>query len=259
MSSVFNKTYSEYYDLLYEDKPYEKEAEYICRLIQAHSFSAKRILELGCGTGAHAAYFAERGYSIHGIDLSSEMLKKANSRRSRMSESCNKLSFEQGDIKTYRHSGQEKFDVVISLFHVFSYQRTNEDLKRAFETAAVHLRPGGILIFDYWYGPAVLNELPSVRVKRLENQTITVLRIAEPELHCSENFVRVKYTVQLTEKKTGRFEQILEDHDMRYLFIPEINLLTGGKFGARIHHAWMTEHEPKITDWSVVSVLEYLS
>ena len=54
--------YARYYDLLYRDKDYPAEARYLHELIQRHAPGAQSILDLGCGTGAHAAEFAELGY-----------------------------------------------------------------------------------------------------------------------------------------------------------------------------------------------------
>lgn len=39
-----------------------------------------RILDLGCGTGADAVHFAERGISVHGIDGSGEMVRLARTK-----------------------------------------------------------------------------------------------------------------------------------------------------------------------------------
>jgi len=54
---VFN-AYAAYYDLLYKEKNYAEEAEYIHGLIQKNTPGAKTILELGCGTGQHAVEFS---------------------------------------------------------------------------------------------------------------------------------------------------------------------------------------------------------
>ena len=80
MSKVFNY-YAVYYDLLYKEKDYKAETEYVGRLLEEKGFTTGSILELGCGTGKHAEQFAKIGYSVHGIDLSSEMIKKANKRK----------------------------------------------------------------------------------------------------------------------------------------------------------------------------------
>ena len=71
----FNK-YSDYYDLIYKDKNYEKESEYIIKIIRDYCDNCKKILELGCGTGKHASYIAKH-YKIFAIDASESMLKSA--------------------------------------------------------------------------------------------------------------------------------------------------------------------------------------
>ena len=79
MVSIF-ENYAYYYDLLYSDKKYEEEVEYVNKLIQHFFTGAESLLELGCGTGVHAEYFAKCGYTVHGIDQSEAMLKLADER-----------------------------------------------------------------------------------------------------------------------------------------------------------------------------------
>ena len=79
MSMVFD-AYAAYYDLLYQDKNYPKEAKYVSRLLDESGINRGEILELGSGTGKHAEEFAKMGFSVHGIDLSPEMVQKANHR-----------------------------------------------------------------------------------------------------------------------------------------------------------------------------------
>ena len=112
----------------------------------------------------------------HGIRGSArkEMIKEAKKRTP--SHLSNQLYFEIGDICDY--SIDKKFDAVISLFHVASYMIKNEQLVAMFKTAAKHLNPGGIFIFDFWYGPGVITTPPTIRLIRLENEEVNVLRIA---------------------------------------------------------------------------------
>ena len=77
----FGDLYSQYYDLLYSDKDYIGEVDYIDNLIKLHNKNVKTLLDMGCGTGKHAELFYEKGYKVHGIDLSEDMLKIANQRR----------------------------------------------------------------------------------------------------------------------------------------------------------------------------------
>lgn len=221
MSRLFD-VYARYYDLLYRDKDYAVEAEYVASRIREHAPQTKRILELGCGTGAHAEQLARMGYTIHGVDLSEAMLARAEARKASLPpEVAARLSFGLGDVRTVRTG--ETYDAIISLFHVMSYQTTNADLEAAFRTAAVHLETGGLFLFDFWYGPAVLTQKPEVRVKRLEDDEIKVTRIAEPLMHVNENVVDVNYTVFIELKATGEVEQVSETHRMRYLFLPELS------------------------------------
>jgi 2-polyprenyl-3-methyl-5-hydroxy-6-metoxy-1,4-benzoquinol methylase len=186
----FGNLYSQYYDLLYHDKDYEAEVEYLNNLIKSINPNAKYLLDLGCGTGRHDELFCEKGYIVHGIDMSEDMLKIAEKRRIGKE---NRLTFSHSRIQELNL--EQKFDVIVSLFHVLSYQNSNDDVIKFFEIVKKHLNIGGIFIFDFWYGPAVLTDLPTVRVKRLENESIKVTRIAEPVLHAQSNIVDVNYDI----------------------------------------------------------------
>jgi len=240
--SVFG-TYSRYYNLLYQDKDYAGEAEYIRSLITRHCPQAQTVLDLGCGTGQHDHLLAQMGYDVTGIDRSEEMLNIANAQSSTP-------TFHQDDIRTVRLN--TTFDVIISLFHVMSYQTTNADLAAAFATARAHLKPGGLFLFDCWYGPAVLTDRPSVRVKRLEDGVISVTRIAEPVMHENDNLVDVNYQVLVRDKSSGDVVELKESHQMRYLFRPELELLLA-EAGLSLFESveWLTDNKPGFTTWVV--------
>lgn len=215
--------YARYYNLLYCDKDYAAEADYVDRLIQKMQPGARTILDLGCGTGRHDFLFTEKGYVVTGVDRSEEMLAVARERLASLDSFVAKsLAFHHGDIRDVRLG--RVFDAVVSLFHVMSYQPTNADLQQAFETAAAHLKPGGIFIFDCWYGPGVLTDPPTVRVKELEDEAIAVKRIAKPVMHLHENLVDIHYHVFIRDKATQQVEEVKESHCMRYLFQPEVEL-----------------------------------
>jgi SAM-dependent methyltransferase len=256
--TIFNN-YARYYNILYRDKNYFQEVEFIHRLIQTHKPQAENaesinILELGCGTGKHATLLANKGYKIHGVDFSQQMLTMAeNSLATLTPELKSRLQFTQGDIRTLRVN--QTFDVILSLFHVISYQTTNEDLLLSFATVKEHLKPGGIFIFDIWYGPAVLYQQPEVKVKCLEDEEIVVTRIAKPTIYPNENCVDVNYEISIQDKKTNIVEDLKETHKMRYLFKPELNLLLNN-FGFEIIDLgeWLTALTPGFNTWGVYLV-----
>lgn len=247
--------YARYYDLMYQDKDYVGEAQFIQRLIQTYAPATTTILELGCGTGNHAMLLAKEGYQVHGVDLSQEMLGYANERCDRLSPAlATRLQFSQGDLRQVRLD--RKFDVVLSLFHVMSYQTNNEDLLAAFETAKAHLVPGGILIFDVWYGPAVLSEPPTVRIKRLEDRSIQVTRIAEPVMEPNKNLVDVNYHIFIKDLISSKIDEVREVHTMRYLFKPELELLLD-RLQMQIVESgeWLTDRQPGLNTWGVYFIV----
>lgn len=241
--------YARYYNLLYKDKDYTGEADYIHRLIGQHQPQARTILDLGCGTGRHDQLLTRHGYELTGVDQSAEMLAVA------ATNAHPTLNFLQGDIRSIRL--EKTFDVVISLFHVVSYQTSNEELAAVMATARAHLKPGGIFIFDCWYGPAVLTDRPSIRIKRLEDETTAITRIAEPLMYPNDNRVDVHYQVHARDKQSGETAELHETHRMRYLFRPELELLLSAQgMNIQEYAAWMTGKEAGFDSWSVYFVVK---
>jgi SAM-dependent methyltransferase len=254
MNHVFNDMYAHYYDLLYKDKDYDAEANFLVEHIICHAPNSLRILELGCGTGAHAEHLARMGYQVHGIDMSDAMLARAEERKAALPpEVSERLSFAKGDVRTVRTG--ETYDVVISLFHVMSYQASNSDFNASVNSASSHLAPCGLFLFDYWYGPAVLMQKPDVRVKRLEDNQIKVTRIAEPLLRLDENIVDVNYTLFIENNVTGDIQQLQETHPMRYFFIPELDNYLESQFSVCADYAWMAHRKPDADSWAALRVL----
>ncbi|MFC1695071.1 class I SAM-dependent DNA methyltransferase [Pseudomonadota bacterium] len=237
-------SYAAYYDLLYEDKDYDAEAGYIRSLIDHHAPTSASLLDVGCGTGRHAELFARAGLEVFGLDRSGDMIAEANQRNP-------EIEFSQGDFCSFRF--KRSFDVITSLFHVVSYLTEGEQLHAAFDNVHRHLEPGGLFIFDCWHGPAVIHQKPELRIKRLENKTTRVVRIAEPDIREARNRVDVNYQVFVAEN--GVWDEFKESHAMRYLFRPELEKLLDSH-GMRLLHTeeWMNGRNPDETSWSVVYV-----
>lgn len=213
-SAVFN-AYSRYYDLLYKDKDYESEARYVQTLLESHGVEKGDLLEFGSGTGKHGCLLASNGYSVHGIEQSLQMVEQA---RLEAGFTC-----QVGDIRNVEL--ERDFNAVLALFHVVSYQIRNEDLIAVFNSAFRHLQKGGLFIFDFWYTPAVYSQKPTVRVKRISDFDVEVIRLAEPVIYSNENRVDVNYTIFARDVANGRTQIITESHPMRHFSLPEINLL----------------------------------
>lgn len=252
MSSVNFDLYSAYYDLLYKDKPYAREADFIATLLGEFGGVGARILELGCGTGIHATHFAEKGFAVHGIDQSAEMLALAETRRANQpSVIADRLSFSQGDLRSFSVDGQ--YDQVISLFDVFSYIPDNGAFKETLEKIKTALKPGGLLVFDCWYGPAVYTQQPHVRVRRLKSDKAEIVRIAEPVFHHRRNVVDVNYDIYARNLESGEISNFKESHPMRCYFDAELDaLMAETGFSRCFAMEWFTRNEPSTDSWSVL-------
>jgi SAM-dependent methyltransferase len=216
VTQAFGSSYADAYDRLYADKDYAGECDFIeCMSRQYLRTPSVDILDLGCGTGRHALILGERGYRVVGVDRSAAMLSIARRRRPAGLQS--RVDFRQGDVRSIRLA--ERFDVVVLMFAVLGYQTADDDVVATLETAAHHLRPGGIAVFDVWYGPAVEAIGPSEREMTLPINGATLLRRARGRLEPGHVCV-VDYELIL--RHGGQASTTHETHRMRYFFGDEL-------------------------------------
>ncbi|MCR5746367.1 MAG: class I SAM-dependent methyltransferase [Lachnospiraceae bacterium] len=214
------KDYALYYNAFYKDKDYANEAHQVDTLLREYAPGKRSLITFGCGTGKHDFELIKLGYHMTGIDISEEMVAQANqfAKGNGIDE-----SFAVADIRNY--TPERTYDAVLSLFHVMSYQNSNDDLMKSFKSARKCLDTGGLFLFDAWYGPGVLTDRPSVRVKEAETEKYKLIRYARPVLHDKDSVVDVCYKVLVIDKATDQVQVIEETHNMRYFFKPEIELM----------------------------------
>lgn len=217
MLDAYQDKYALYYDLLYSDKDYEAECNFVEEIFQKYSPTRiTTILELGSGTGGHAIPLGKRGYKVLGIDISEAMIARAR----RKAEDANlNLDFRLMDLRQL--DLDRIFDACIGMFAVLGYVTGNQDILLALRNARKHLGESALFVFDCWNGLAVLRTLPSVRVKTVENGGIRIVRIAEPDLDASNHLCRVNYHVLVTQNNV-LIDETKETHVVRYYFPQEI-------------------------------------
>lgn len=115
---------------------YADEAASFIKILRENCESPCRVvLELGSGAGSNAFYL-KKHFEMTLLDLSHEML--AESRK--INPECEHFV---GDMRGVRLKRQ--FDAVF-IHDAICYMKTEDDLRRAIETAFVHCKPGGTAV-----------------------------------------------------------------------------------------------------------------
>jgi SAM-dependent methyltransferase len=249
MNTVFQE-YSQFYDLIYSEKNYEKESSFVLNLLREHNPKVKTLLDLGCGTAKHDGYLLNEGLEVWGVDHSKTMLGIASH-----NYPGNKVHFIEGDVTKIRL--EKKFDAVISLFHVLSYQTTNLSMLDFFKTVESHLEENGVAVIDFWYGPGVLHLKPEKREKVFTNNKFDITRISTPTEIRDENVVDIELKLEVLEKNNNKYTQIKENHRMRYFFSDEIaRILLQTNLELIETKEWLSRKELTQESWSAYVLLK---
>jgi len=125
-----------WFHLLTHPSDYWDEAAFVRRVVDDVAIGdARTLLELGSGGGNNASHLKAR-FNCTLTDISPEMLALSRT----LNPECEHL---EGDMRTLRLG--RTFDVVFA-HDAVSYLTTEDDLRAAVETAAAHVRPGGVVI-----------------------------------------------------------------------------------------------------------------
>jgi len=104
------------YDEFIENNPnLMRMRERVYRFVAARLPKGARILDLACGTGTDAIWFARHDYSVHGVDISGEMLERAE-RKAKELNLQDRLSFEQRSYTELKNTKAGMFDLTFSNF-----------------------------------------------------------------------------------------------------------------------------------------------
>lgn len=236
--------YAEVYAALYRDKEYEQEALYLSKLLGLFGRpDTRKIIEFGAGSGELAAELGRLGFAVVPTDLSPAMAQ--------MAKPGIEVSVE--DIRDF--SSNEVFDGAIAFFHVLSYLTSESDLDRAFSAVASALKPGGVFLADFWYGPAVEVDGPSVRVKRAEKDSLSITRIAEPNWNKRERTIHVHYTVFVEDNSKQTITRFNETHSLRYFTDRELkDIAARNGFDAVRFEETLSGNLPSPNSWGVTGV-----
>jgi SAM-dependent methyltransferase len=122
----------------FERAPVQTDPAALARLVAFAALPADAlVLDAGCGPGIVAEAFLRAGYRVHGVDLSSEMLRRAQSRCAPFGA---RASFEQGSVFALPRGST--FDAAVSRFVVHHAP----DALAFLRAQAERVREGGIVV-----------------------------------------------------------------------------------------------------------------
>lgn len=231
------------YDRRYDFRKYEGVASALHSMVQ--NLNAKRILEVGCGTGHWLSELQEVGRQVYGLDLSTGMLLEARKKNLQFNLTCG-----QACQLPYPDSS---FDLIfcVNAFHHFAQPRL------FIVEARRLLRPGGALgiigmdphthrdrwyVYDFfegayemdlkrfpssgvivdWMASAGMNPIERQVVERLMNQYHVQSVLEEPFLQKNNTSQLILLTEEAYAAGLRRIEQALEEAERqgRQLLLP---------------------------------------
>ena len=179
-----------------------------------------RALELGIGTGRIALPLAQRGVSVHGIDMSKAMIA-----RLRAKPGAEGIGVTIGDFATTKV--EETFSLVYVVFNTIMNLTTQDAQVECFRNVAAHLVPGGSFVVEVQV-PA-LQRLPP-------GETIQPFHVSESRWGFDQIDVATQaLTSHHLEIVDGRAERL--SVPFRYVWPSELDLMAR-MAGMRLRERW---------------------
>ncbi len=239
--------YAKWYNAFNTQKNYVAEIDYLLQAISRHQSQpdrerANRIstwLDIGCGSGEHAAVLTARTMVAEGVDISAEMLAAA--RRSHPA-----ILFHLGAAESFCLN--RKFDAASMLFHVASYLTNDDALEKTMANIAAHLVPDGLFAFDFWHTGGVTLDPPAARIREAVVDGQRLFRLTRVEQDIARQLIDIRFEFR-RDSVTGPIIHE-EHHAMRHFSSTHLHaVLDRAGFEVMGCEGWMTGQPLKMADW----------
>ena len=212
-----------YYHLLYSHRNHQEASNFVSKLVDLiQPAKDAHILDIACGRGRHALELYRHGYSVTGIDLSSENIKYAKE-EAKKKKASDSLQFMVHDM---RKPLDRQFSHVFNLFTSFGYFKDPKDNIRTLKSFRTQLSPNGVGVIDFLNPSWVLANL--VKEENIEREGInfSIKRYTKGKWLCKDIQFQVdKHNYQFQEQV-----ELLEINDFITLF-SQANLQLVDLFG----------------------------
>ncbi len=146
------------------DQRFVREKPFFRVLVDKHNI--RSAVDAGCGTGFHSLLLAQLGVTVTAVDMSKEMLSQVRRHAERMHL---QVRVAQGDFQTLAQSVGETADALFCLGNSLVHLLTDEDLRKAIQSFADALKPGGTLVLQNLNYDRILKDRERIQSVKEEN------------------------------------------------------------------------------------------
>ena len=251
--NTYTDIHARHYDLVYADKPYEREARWVAGLLGAGVAPPPgTLLDLACGTGRHALELATLGWDVTGVDYSPELLERAADNAAARGLPATWVCQDMRELDV----DGAPFDAVTCLFDSIGYPQDNEGIVRTLAGACRHLAPHGRFVVEFLHAAAMLRHATPTRVRRFATDDGgTLMRISESSVDAARGVLDVDYEL-LQLRADGSFARLRERQANRFFAVEEMRaLLTlAGLEAERFLPAYEDAANIDDSTWHVVAI-----
>ncbi|MBN1536011.1 MAG: class I SAM-dependent methyltransferase [Anaerolineales bacterium] len=223
MSQAYGKQFSRIYNLRWGNFA-RQIAPQILKYYESTPLgkSNKAVLDLCCGAGHLSAIFLEHGYSVVGIDLSTEMLEYARQNAGDYLVQ-GKARFMQADAANFTIDQSVPF--VVSMYDSLNHLPDLTSLRNCFASVYRVALPGGIFIFDLNTRTGLRRRWNSISVE--DDEELTLINRSFYDEENSRGWTRISGFIRNQGGNYERFEETVYNTAFELLAVRNALIETG--------------------------------
>ncbi len=198
-------------------------------------WTGRSLLDLACGTGDLACWFAEHGFRVVGIDTSPAMLRHG---LAHADETGLAVEFLTADMRTFKPNSRA--EMVTCLGGSLNAIPTLRDLENVFRQAALATMPGKLFIFDLRTIQGLANAGQTDRIAYDNGEDIFI--VTRYAFNYETLLLTVQYIIQRYTGNTG-WQRAEETHTLRGYPVQAVTSLIG-KTGFKVLRTLTPDMQP---------------
>lgn len=195
----YDNYFASVYDVFTDGVDYQSRADYICSLLSEYGINEGTILDVACGTGSLSEQFLIKGFEVVANDISVNMLGIAREKLARFGDRVLLLCQDMCELDLFG-----TVDAAVCALDSLNHLTEEEDIKAAFESIGLFIRPGGLFVFDVNTVYKHMNVLSdNTFVYEDEDDTYLVWQNSE----CDDTYTVEMYIDIFLKESDGRYDR----------------------------------------------------